>query len=726
MGGTKKKGLDASRALARRQAASRKAEQAAARGERISDAQRKRAVRARERDLAIPPPAEPNRRADCLADVFLFLPTYFPWHFYQPFTSVRRTMIEAIVSAARYAGDQAIAGPRCDGKTRSTMGCALALMLAGHISFPLIISKSGKTARRELKTLKHDIATSDTLAADFPELVLPIREVHRWASRARQQTVFGRLTFVEWADEHCIFPQVDSALLHAHGWPESIESAAAGQVIASLGIEGPIRGFNLRGGRPDLVLLDDVDNRESAKSEEQTDDREHIIEEDIGGLGGPDRTVSRVFLGTLINRTCCAATFTDPKQKPSFRGQRHKLLEELPERWDLAEQYIDLWRAAGEDDPCRRAAHRFYIENRAKIEAGARLSNPHRFDDRPQEDGEPKEVSALQFALNAIAKYGLVHFQTEYQNEPPEELGFVDSGISARAIQLRLSGYERGVVPPDATLLTHGIDVKKVGAHWLVRAWRPDATCWIVDYGFTESHGTRYGSDQGVERAVKNVILDRMDQAAAGNYCRPDGEVVPIDLTLVDSGWQTAAVYAACAQVGAALLPAKGYGKSQGCAAAAFHPVTRRSKTRRPGDGWFLSRQPGGVWLVNCDTDRWKSFEHARWLTEPSRPGAAWLFGSATAAEEKYLARRLPAASREHHSLAHHLTAETEGEDLVRGVLVRKWKPRAGRAHNHYFDAAYLSCVAAAMKGLSPLGAAAPRPADQPRPSLAELARRAA
>jgi hypothetical protein len=56
-----------------------------------------------------------------------------------------------------------------------------------------------------------------------------------------------------------------------------------------------------------------------------------------------------------------------------------------------------------------------------------------------------------------------------------------------------------------------------------------------------------------------------------------------------------------------------------------------------------------------------------------------------------------------------HLTAETEIEDVVKGVLKRSWKARSD--NNHYLDASYMSDVAASMKGV--------RLVKSPRPAAA-------
>src|SRR5690349_5406732 len=139
------------------------------------DADRMSEARARDRDLKIPRPKELNRRRDCLADVYQFLPTYFGSIFSQPFTSARRTMIDALLHAARYGGDQSVAGPRGDGKTRSALFGSFSLELQSIVRFPLLISKSGPRASRELRNLKDAIRDSKEFTEDFPELCIPIQ-----------------------------------------------------------------------------------------------------------------------------------------------------------------------------------------------------------------------------------------------------------------------------------------------------------------------------------------------------------------------------------------------------------------------------------------------------------------------------------------------------------------------------------------------------------------------
>jgi hypothetical protein len=678
--------------------------------ERLSDAATKRLRRAAERDLKISRVKEPNRRRDCLADLYQFLPTYFGNVFYQGFTVSRREMIDAILHAARYGGDQAVADYRGGGKTRSALFCTLWLLVGGHVFFPMIISKSGPRANRELRNLKEAIRDSAAFREDFPEVVEPIVQLGGWSSRARQQTAFGVPTRLEWGEETIIFPSIATELLRANGWGEEFESAARGQIMASLGIEGPIRGYSVRNRRPDLALIDDVDDRESANSEGQTDNRTHIIEEDVGGLSGPDQTIARVMLCTLINRTCVAATFTDRTKKPSWRGQVHRLLVTPPERLDKWEHYVELRRDRSADDPDARVAHAFYLADRESMDAGAVLGNPYRFDARPAADGLPKEVSALQAYFNLIADRGAEHVKTEYDNDPPVEAAIVESGLTPTRIQRQLSGQPRRAIPPGCTVLTQGIDCRKVALHWVVRAWRADGLgFYTIDYGVTETIGTIYGSDEGVDLAIKRAILQRMEEFREAGYGIAD------PLTLVDARYRTEAVYSACAEVGLGIMPAMGIGRSGRCVRSTFTPMRHATPNVKPGDNWNRVRR-GNVWVIETNADHWKAWEHDRWLTAPGKPGCMYLFG-----EPSDPAGRMNDDEKGHLAYAHHVTNEREVEEPYRDGVRRVWKERS--ENTHWLDASYMASVAANIRGIKLLvgGAKPDRKARPPAPTAQQL-----
>lgn len=695
--------------------------------ERERDADRKRSAREKNTVVVIPPCADRERRERLEADDVAWLMYYFGPGcglqdvFWYEFTSQQLEVVHAIAAVIQFGGDQALAASRGEGKTTIAERVIIKYVLSGVLSFAVLCASTGPMADNSLDAIKAAIEENELLAADYPEVCIPVRALENTPNRAHYQKVSGSRhdtgevyelasTKFTWCGQEIILPRVPG-------------SPSARAIIATRGLDSAVRGIKKKGRRPQLIVIDDPDTEETARSEEQAKKLEDRIDRALAGSGGQQRGVARVMLTTLQNRICVSYKYTDSNQKPTWRGKRFRFLIEPPERIDLWDEYVQIrvgeyqsYSAGTSFDAHCRSSHAFYIERREDMDAGAAVANEHRFDPTILPDGSQVELSALQHYYNLVARIGPEAVATEYDNDPPEESTAVESGITASKIQLRLSGYGRRIVPPHCTLVSQGMDLQKAGGHWVVKAWRPDATHYVIDYGFHESHGTTYGSDEGIELAIRSVILERMEQIAADPYVDCDGAPVPIVQTLVDSGWQSPAVYAACLEIGLGIYPSKGHGKSSGCASANFYDVFRRTRDRKPGDGWFMTRQSRNQWLVNCDADRWKAFEHSRWLTAENKPGAALIFGDMTAEERKYLGKRMPRQAKEHHSFAHHLTAEIEVEELIRGVLKRRWKTKAGRVQNHYLDASYLADVAAAMHGIrlladrTPLAKAGPRP----------------
>jgi len=672
----------------------------AKRSERQRDAQRKRAVRSKGRLVIVPPCADRARRARLEADDEAWLMYY--WGpgcgcddpFTYDFTSQQRDMIRDIGLAAREAEDAADAASRGEGKTTLFRRLLCKYVLQGILSFPVILGATRDAANDSLEQIKQGFETNRRLLRDYPEVCVPVRALENTPNRAHYMLVTGlrhdnskpyvaHPADFSWCGNEIRFPNVPGA-------------PSRRAMIATRGLDSEVRGLN-KGRRPDLAAIDDPDTEETVNNEIQRDKLMRRIEKAIGFLGKQNRRCGRIMLTTLQSRTCASAIYTDPTQKPSWRGKRFRYLIKPPARVDLWDEYVTLkqddWRNG------TNHAHELYVEKRAEMDAGAKVANPNRH--------SADQLSALQNYYDEVARKGPEAVATELDNDPPEEDGPVESGITATRIQKRLSGYPRGIVPPECRILSRGIDVQKAGLHWVVKAWRSDATHYVIDYGFFETHGTTYNSEVGVEHAIYRALTDYMEQSVP--YLTPDGEERRIGLTLVDSGWQDKAVIAACREIRLGIYPAKGHGKSHGCATPNFYEQTKETKDRKPGDGWFQSKIKqkavrGGVWLVNCDTDRWKEFEHARWMTAEGKPGAAYLYGQMSDEERKYADRRMPRDAKDHFAFAKHLTAEIQTEEVVRGKLVRSFRVKPGRVQNHYFDASYLADVAGAMQGVRLLG----------------------
>lgn len=650
-----------------------------------------------ERDIIVRACKDRRRRDYREACVFRFLRAYFPHWFTADFTADQRTIVGEILYRAKHGGDKAIAAPRGDGKTTIARGVILYGLLTGTLRFAVIASANGPDAKRVLTSIKNELEFNDELADYYPEVCDPIRRLEGAAQRKNMQTVKGRRTRVEWTEDLVILPIT----------PGSVRRGSAEGILVARGMDSAIRGLIVRGRRPDLVLIEDPETRESAFSDILIESREEIIDRDLAFLGGQSGHIGRVALCTLQNRHCLSAKLTDPKQRPTWGGVRIAFLKRKPEKEDLWAEYTKLVQVGAEtgQDKDGRVAMRFYLNRRAEMDAGAEVSNPNRYDHGTFPDGSPKEVSALQRAYNMIARAGWDAFQTEFQNDPPEEDEPQESGITATLVASRINGFRRGVLPPLTKALTATLDLSDTSSHWVATAWAEGAIGCVVDYGILEVHGI-----QGqVDRKTKaKAILDSLHRWRAEFQANPyrfeSGEEKSIDLALIDSGDgdHTDAVYEFCRQMGKPFVPAKGR--------SPWSPGAP-SQERVVGNHWHRSHQAAArLWLNVIDADYWKRFAHERWLTETfddvhfMQPGSLSLFS--------------PQENREHHTFSHHQVAEVWRREFREGKGTKEgWYVRS--KNNHYLDAMALGCASGDMCGIKLLSVSRP---PRKRLSLAAMA----
>jgi hypothetical protein len=664
--------------------------------EQQRNAERKRKERAVNRNVEIPRCANRRRRNRLEKDDADWLRWYFPDLFWYEFTTQQQAMIEAIRKAILQGGDQAIAASRGEGKSTIFERLLLKYVMSGAVGFALLCHSTGSKAEDSLSEIKDAIETNARLLEDYPEVCVPVVALEQTPNRAHYQTVSGRRhdngkpydcvsSKFSWCGQQVFFPNVPG-------------SPSAGAIIATRGLDAEVRGIKKMGRRPDVIGIDDPDTEETVNSEEQAAKLEKRIDRGLAAAGSQQKPVARVMLTTIQRRSCVSAKFTDPQQKPSWQGKRFRFLVEKPARMDLWEEYITL-RQQGQigGDETGRVAHQFYLDHRATMETGAVVANANRFDGRKLHDGSQVELSALQRYFNEVARIGQEAVSTEYDNDPPEESGPQDSGITSWRVQRQVSGFARKVVPPGCSIITQGIDCRKVALHWVVRAWRVDendclVTGYTIDYGIQDVWGTTIGTDEGVDDALIRALVARKEAMDTANYATEKGEIRDVDLSLVDAGWRTEAIYEATRQLGLGFRPSMGFGKSNGCVKTSFDCPVKSSPDKKVGDRWFLSKRPKGTWLVAMDSDFWKSWEHDRWMSDPNKNGSLQLWG--TPGDE----RRLSDDQKKHMVYSKHIVSETEVEEVIKGVLKRSWKAKSD--NNHYLDASYMSNVAASMKGV--------------------------
>lgn len=634
---------------------------------------------------------DPRRRKRCEANVFTFLKTYFPDKFYNPFTRDHRLIVGEILGRARAGGDKAIAAPRGEGKTTLAECVVIYMLLLGLIKFAVIVAATGPHAAQILENIKHELEFNDLLFEDFPEVCCYVRDLEGAPQRAAKQTdAEFNTTHIEWSRDLAVLPTVKG-------------SKASGRVLRAYGLDAAIRGVNYHGLRPDFVLLDDPETRESAASDLQIGTREEIIERDLAGLAGQGKRLGRLMLCTIQNRKCLAYRYTDPKQKPSWGGLRISMLKKKPVEeamWDEFQRLIEDGGQSG-DDPDGRNAQKYYKSNRKAMDAGHEVSNPYRFIGTKLADGTPTEISALQHCYNIIARIGWNNFATEYQNDPPEDAGPQDSGLTALTVRSRLSGTARGVLPPGTLALTAFIDIGKREIHWVSKAWGPGGWSVIPKYGDPRVF-TGDSSRTGVEKAIYNALHAWRSKMLAEPLQTHDGQPRPFDAVLIDSGNWTDPIYQFVRECGKPFMAAKGFGS--GHVGSMFSaPLANVPGKKIVGNHWVQSRQKvQGIWLFEHDADHWKRFAHERWLTPTFnddgtfRAGGASLYGQCGNDSERQY------SEYEHREFSKHIVAEMEKTQFVQGKGIKQfWDVRGP---NHWLDCDAGCCAAADMLGIKLFG----------------------
>jgi hypothetical protein len=657
----------------------------------------------------------------CRRDFRLFAETYFPATFKLAWSQDHLMVIGVIERVVLDGGQFAIAMPRGSGKTSLSETAALWALLYGHRRFVLLIGATDKLADKMMRTLKSALLNNELLLRDFRCACYPIRRIGGQSSRCRGQMANGKLTDISWGKGELVMPNIPGA--------PSSESVAA---VA--GITGMVRGHNRRCTtgetiRPDMAIVDDPQTRESARSQDQCEQRLKIIEGDVSYAAGPTETIAILMPCTVICKNDAADQALDREKNPQWQGVRTKFLTSMPtnmEWWDTEYRKV---RAKG-----LRAglgmlpATEFYQANRETADAGAVASWPERF--------EKGEASAIQSGMNMWLKSPDA-FAAEYQNEPLDMASEQDAILAVAVLAKRcVPNIEWQVVPAWADILTCTIDVGLYVMHWEMTAWNleRDQSAVIEVQRLALASGDPTGRNrrdhttlskevdprrraQLAALAIREGLADILRQTTIPDHYRnPDGSpCTKIPLWGVDVGGNVkfnegqsteipfpfqATVMEFCGSHGARWHPMKGVAPWS------------ENKLVRAGRGHAYYSPDAGMWLT--DTDYYKTKLYAAYQRPTLDKDAGLVDGTrvfysglAEFDEGRYLK---------------HQEAEEVDE---RG----RWQPKKPKRPNHFWDCAYMSfALSDIYRNFMPVASDAPEPTPRPHagngPSLPAWAQR--
>jgi hypothetical protein len=648
--------------------------------------QRKTELRSesRQAERRLPPTPKckhPSRVKKLRRNLLDWLIAYLPARFPLAFSDDHKRMIALLQSAILDGGQFAIAMPRGSGKTTVCEGAAIWALLYNHRRFLFVVGSDNDAALSICASIRDELAENEKLLEDFPDACHPIACLDGIARRAEGQTDDnGDRTGLIWTKNQIRMP-----------------AKSGGSVIRTAGITGRIRGAKasmIDGSqtRPDLVLVDDPQTDESARSVSQVATRMRTMSGTILGLGGPGQKIAAMCTCTVIESGDLAAQILDRKEHPEWQGVKAKLMQSMPTDQPHWDKYAEIYKEEMRTEKDHTESHAYYQENRESMDANAVASWPER--------KSPGELSAIQHAMNLLIVRGLPAFMAEYQNEPQDPMDSKEVvQLTPAAVLKKLNGFAKGIVPSSSSLLTGSIDVQNAALYWGNVAWSNGFGGDLIAYGCYPDQGRSYFTVQEIERKLETVHqgasweaslyagLESLVELMAGKeWEREDGSYSRMDQIIIDAGYgkSTKTVYDFCrrSKYSSILLPYFGRTIEPGQT-----PISEYKK--KPGDRigqeWRIPKPNSTTPRhIIADANWWKGFIADRILSPNGDAGSFGIYGHEASA---------------HRMLADQIASEIRTRVTANGRATDRWKVKPNR-DNHFLDVLSMASIAASIRGM--------------------------
>lgn len=621
--------------------------------------------------------------------------TFLPELFYMPFSPDQEIVIGKLDNIIHHGGLFCQAMPRGGGKSTLVKAAGLYALLEGYRNFIVPITADAASATAFIQFFQIALLSNEKIqkaytpvtgywqVADNGDRTATGYICHgeggsmKYKSQLRTD---GKGSGLVWSQNKIVLPSTIAADRKKN------MVYCSGSIITGKGLTGGFRGLhhNRQDGstiRPDFVMLDDPQTRESAESEVQTATREKIICGDVLGLAGPNTRITAAMTCTVVRQNDLAERFLDRERNPQWQGERMSLVYEWPTTHNtLWRDYREIYRTAkrnGSSGSCPEEATEFYRANREKMDAGSRVAWPARF-----RDGE---LSALQYAQNQLIDMGQEAFDSEMQNAPPKS-NTASYEITEQIVAGRLSGLERFNLS-GGHFCALMVDVNRSGLHWTAMGSATEFAGRIVNYGRYLPQGKRQVWEDdvsdgiGQKQAIYAALKGLCDEIQLATWLR-DGVATRPNLVLIDCGFEMDTVFKFCAW--ADLHYPFSVAASRGRSGREYRLPPPAKVIGRSGDGWHITRFGDRGKVLVHNADRWRMSCQKAFLLPAGAPGSVCLFGAAT----------------DHRFFAQQICAETLTDHIIsdKGEEYFSWNRKSGVAND------LLDSTVGAMVGLYALG----------------------
>jgi hypothetical protein len=575
-------------------------------------------------------------------------------------------------------GNKALAAMRGGGKTSIVRCLALWALLYNHSKYCVIIGATGADAENSIKFIKSELEQNQRIANCFPEITSPIAYLEGSSRRSGLHMVEGERTRMEYGRSKVILPHIRSDRLS-----KGQRKNGCGGIIEIRSIDGAVRGLNTNGIRPDLVLLDDLETRDSVKSIRTTDEIRLKIDTDIAGLAGQKSKLTMLYIGTIMADDSVTAEMTDPKRRPAFHGKRYQYMKDFPENVKLWEEYMKRRRDTDFYGPDN--AKKFYKENWEEMQRGASVAWPEGYDPDMYEDA----IEKFYATWADRGDNGVIFIACELQNDPSMLDNGDDDSLRVEFICRKLSGIEQNRIPSESNLLTGFIDVHGLNnvLYWGVTAYTQKFTGYLVDYGVFPEKGSIGDMFKGSQESAVGQALKALEKKLNERKWVTDSGTELAPTFGVDSGWgeTQSVVYQFCRQSrNRNFFPTKG----ESVKGKNFNGMGNQDLLR--GDNWREMRATKEKYQTMAylfNADYWKRFTANRILTPFGENGCFSLYGS---------------RPERHLDISKHCCAEKPKKLVEKGTSneFEIWELMPNR-QNHYWDVLVGCHLMAGIRGAS-------------------------
>jgi len=648
----------------------------------LADAKRQRHIEAGRKVARVQqhedPPPEVCRKRKRLEKDF---PAWLRFHggeaFADKWSPDHLAVLAKIKEAIDKGGHFALAMPRGHGKTTILKWALLYVMLTGKRRYVVVVAATAELAGALTDFVRAQLIESPTLLEHYPHVCHYAKATEGKAIKAKYML---RRDFkplgLGWGKATLILP---TPMGRDAPYPSD------GAVLEGHGLTGAIRGKwrDDKAGkvmRPDFVLLDDPQTRESAESPSQCAMRERIITGDVLGLAGPRKKIAAVMPCTVIRKGDLAHRFLDHAVHPEWQGMTFQLVKKWPDAQDtLWKEYGDLLREGLANGDGPDAATAFYLANRAAMDAGAEVSWPERV--------RAGEASALQTAETLLLESG-DQFWAEYQNDPQDNAAG-QYELTIDQILAHATDLPRLHLPERSAVLCGHIDINRVGLHWVMAGFDQQMTAHVAAYSRFPPHGELWPENAPelvIGQAITRGLTDLCNAIAGTAFIRGQSRMTP-SLVLVDASFNSETVHRFCENWRGPFRVMPAIGR-----AASRYSWNKSTIIGRPMEQCHRQRPQKRICpYVMFNACYWREVAQRSFLGAPGEAGGCTLFNAGS--------------PRAHGPFAEHVTAERLAEKFPSpaGDMVWKWNPPTG--HNDWGDALTGAYVAAAMEGITTSGA---------------------